>query len=277
MIDSFIQIILTQKQFNGKKNISCLLHFLTKNGKINKNNQQEVPPLQTYILIIEDDNDINKMLNELLTINGYNTIQAYSGTEALLHIEKQPPCAVILDLMLPGMSGEELLAKIKARNPDTAVLVASAKDDVDARIALLRAGADDYLTKPFDTRELLARLEAVLRRSRPQQDAGADTSSASFAMHYKDLTMYPDNYTAFVGEQELVLTKHEYLILELFMRNPSKVFTKSNIYESVWEEEFLGEDNTVNVHISNIRQKLAKLHPQENYIQTVWGIGFKMK
>ncbi len=230
--------------------------------------------MHTYILIIEDDNDINKMLNELLTINGYHTIQAYSGTEALLHIEKQPPCAVILDLMLPGMSGEELLAKIKAGNPDTAVLVASAKDNVDARIALLRAGADDYLTKPFDTRELLARLEAVLRRSRTQPGTAA---GASPAMHYKDLTMYPDNYTVFVGEQELSLTKHEYLILELFMRNPSKVFTKSNIYESVWGEEFLGEDNTVNVHISNIRQKLAKLHPQEHYIQTVWGIGFKLK
>lgn len=234
--------------------------------------------MNAYILIIEDDNDINKMLNELLTLNGYRTIQAYSGTEALLHIEKQPPCAVILDLMLPGMSGEDLLTKIKTEHPDTAVLVASAKDEVAARIALLRAGADDYLTKPFDTGELLARLEAVLRRSRKQ----AETATGAFgntppAMHYKDLTMYPDNYMAFVGSRELPLTKHEYLILELLMGNPGKVFTKSNIYESVWGEEFLGEDNAVNVHISNIRQKLARLHPQESYIQTVWGIGFKMK
>lgn len=234
--------------------------------------------MQTYILIIEDDNDINKMLNELLTINGYRTAQAYSGTEALLQIEKQAPDAVILDLMLPGISGEELLTRIKAANPGIAVLVASAKDDIPTRISLLRAGADDYLTKPFDTEELLARLEAVLRRSR--NHAGTDTSDTAhgtaLSLHYKDLTMYPDRHTVFVGGQELPLTKREYMILELFMEHPGKVFTKSNLYESVWKEEFLGEDNAVNVHISNIRQKLAKLHPDESYIQTVWGIGFKL-
>ena len=231
--------------------------------------------MQNYILIIEDDNDINKMLNELLTINGYRTIQAYSGTEALLHIEKQAPDAVILDLMLPGMSREEPLAGIKAADRSIAVLVASAKDDVTSRISLLRAGADDYLTKPFDTGELLARLEAVLRRSKKQTDTDA-AERIPISMQYKDLTMYPDHFTVFVGGQELPLTKREYLILELFMEHPGKVFTKSNIYESVWNEEFVGEDNAVNVHISNIRQKLAKLHPNESYIQTVWGIGFKL-
>ncbi len=231
--------------------------------------------MQNYILIIEDDNDINKMLNELLTINGYRTIQAYSGTEALLHIEKQAPDAVILDLMLPGMSGEEVLAGIKSSDRGIAVLVASAKDDVTTRISLLRAGADDYLTKPFDTGELLARLEAVLRRSKKQTDTDA-AERIPISMQYKDLTMYPDHFTVFVGGQELPLTKREYLILELFMEHPGKVFTKSNIYESVWNEEFVGEDNAVNVHISNIRQKLAKLHPNESYIQTVWGIGFKL-
>ncbi len=231
--------------------------------------------MQNYILIIEDDNDISKMLNELLTINGYRAIQAYSGTEALLHIEKQAPDAVILDLMLPGMSGEEVLAGIKAADRSIAVLVASAKDDVTSRISLLRAGADDYLTKPFDTGELLARLEAVLRRSKKQTDTDA-AERIPISMQYKDLTMYPDHFTVFVGGQELPLTKREYLILELFMEHPGKVFTKSNIYESVWNEEFIGEDNAVNVHISNIRQKLAKLHPNESYIQTVWGIGFKL-
>lgn len=248
--------------------------------------------MQTYILITEDDNDINKMLNELLTLHGYRTIQAFSGTEALLHIQKQPPAAVILDLMLPGMTGEELLTQIKSSCPETAVLVASAKEDVTTRISLLRAGADDYITKPFDTEELLARLEAVLRRSRKQSEdtlstrssgAGSDSdpdsapASTTHAIRYKDLTMYPENHTVFVGKEELPLTKHEYLILELLMEHPNKVFAKSNIYESVWNEEFLGEDNAVNVHISNIRQKLSRLRPDEAYIQTVWGIGFKMK
>lgn len=240
--------------------------------------------MQTYILIVEDDNDINKMLNELLTLHGYFTIQAFSGTEALLHIQKQPPSAVILDLMLPGMTGEELLTQIKSGCPETAVLVASAKEDVTTRISLLRAGADDYITKPFDTEELLARLEAVLRRSQKPSgdtlsgsDSDPDSASAAQAIRYKDLTMYPENHTVFVGEKELPLTKREYLILELLMEHPKKVFAKSNIYESVWNEEFLGEDNAVNVHISNIRQKLSRLHPDEAYIQTVWGIGFKMK
>ena len=164
--------------------------------------------MQNYILIIEDDNDINKMLNELLTINGYRTIQAYSGTEALLHIEKQAPDAVILDLMLPGMSGEEVLAGIKAADRSIAVLVASAKDNVTSRISLLRAGADDYLTKPFDTGELLARLEAVLRRSKKQTDTDA-AERIPISMQYKDLTMYPDHFTVFVGGQELPLTKRE--------------------------------------------------------------------
>lgn len=226
-----------------------------------------------YILIAEDDNDINRMLTELLCLNGYSTVSAFSGTEALLHIKDRPPEAVILDLMLPGMSGEEVLVKIKEESPRTAVIVASAREDTTTRISLLKAGADDYLVKPFDTGELLARLEAVLRRSRAQE---GDMPQKQ-ALRYKDITMYPADFSAFAGEQELSLTRREYLILELLMKNPGKVFTKSNIYESVWNEEFLGEDNAVNVHISNIRQKLARVRPGESYIQTVWGIGFKMK
>lgn len=229
-----------------------------------------------YILIAEDDTDINNMLYELLSLNGYDSIQAFSGTEAFMHIKQNPPAAVILDLMLPGMTGEEVLDQIKEIAEDTAVIIASAKENVDTRITLLKRGADDFVTKPFDTGELLARLEAVLRRSKNgQADFGCRHARA--ALHYKDITMYPEEVSAYVGESEIPLTKREYLILELLMKNPGKVFTKNNIYESVWNEEYLGEDNAVNVHISNIRQKLSKLNPDETYIQTVWGIGFKMK
>ena len=122
--------------------------------------------MKDYILIVEDDNDINHMLKELLGQNGYETAQAFSGTEALLHIERKCPAAVILDLMLPGINGEELLKKIKEEYPEIAVIISSAKNGTKTRVSMLRAGADDYLTKPFDTEELLARLEAVLRRSR---------------------------------------------------------------------------------------------------------------
>lgn len=228
--------------------------------------------MPNYILIVEDDNEINNMLRDLLRSRGFSTNSAFSGTEALLYIKNEIPDAIILDLMLPGMSGEELLQRIKETAPDAAVIIASAKDDVNTRIALLRAGADDYIVKPFDTEELLARLEAVLRRngSKPH------TAEASMQLTYKDITMEPENFKVTVAKQEVTLTKREYLILELLVRNPGKVFTKNNIYESVWNEEYLGEDNAVNVHISNIRQKLSKANSNENYIQTVWGIGFKM-
>lgn len=229
--------------------------------------------MQGYILIVEDDNEINQMIAELLRSRGYVTQSAYSGTEALLYLEKETPQAVILDLMLPGMMGEELLGKIKAEDSGIAVIVSSAKDSVHSRVDLLRAGADDYLVKPFDTEELLARLEAVLRRNGKDSRAERDKKRLVF----KDIVMEPEQYRVTVSDREVALTKREYLILELLMSNPQKVFTKNNIYESVWNEEFVGEDNAVNVHISNIRQKLAKANPQENYIQTVWGIGFKMK
>lgn len=230
---------------------------------------QKGKSMKEYILIVEDDNDINYMLKEFLEQHGYETAQAFSGTEALLSIKGRAPEAVVLDLMLPGMAGEGVLAAIKEEYPQIAVVVSSAKDSVNDRVSLLRAGADDYVVKPFDTEELLARLEAVLRRR--------GGKCAEKVLEYKDIRMQQEDFLVLVDGQEVALTKREYLILELLMGNPGKVFTKNNIYESVWNEEFLGEDNAVNVHISNIRQKLSKVHPGETYIQTVWGIGFKMK
>lgn len=229
--------------------------------------------MQDYILIVEDDNEINHMLTELLQCSGYTTQPAYAGTEALLYLEKRKPSAVILDLMLPGMTGEELLEKIKMIDRNIPVIVASAKEDVRTRVEMLRAGADDYVVKPFDTEELLARLEVALRRSGGNKGGAVKGEVLSF----KDIIIEPDQYRVTVSGQEIALTRREFLILELLMSNPNKVFTKNNIYESVWNEEFVGEDNAVNVHISNIRQKLAKANSSETYIQTVWGIGFKMK
>lgn len=229
--------------------------------------------MEDYVLIVEDDSEINQMLTELLQDNGYKVKAAFSGTEALLCIEKETPQAVILDLMLPGMSGEELLGKIKALQSDISVVVTSAKDAVHTKVELLRAGADDYLVKPFDTDELLARLEAVLRRN----GSGNYPGQEGKALTFKDIIIESDKHRVTVAGQEITLTRREYLILELLVSNPQKVFTKNNIYESVWNEEFVGEDNAVNVHISNIRQKLSKVNEKETYIQTVWGIGFKMK
>lgn len=231
--------------------------------------------MATLVLIVEDDNDISLMLKELLTSQGYEAMQAFSGTEALLCMEKRVPEAVILDLMLPGMKGEDVLHSLKKQHPHVSVIVSSARDDVQTRVSLLRGGADDYVVKPFDTEELLARLEAVLRRSAESRES--TNAGTEEVLEYKNLRIYPENLQVQAAGQEVSLTKREYMILELLMRYPGKVFTKSNIYESVWNEEFLGEENAVNVHISNIRQKLARACPEETYIQTVWGIGFKMR
>ena len=169
--------------------------------------------------------------------------------------------------MLPGIPGEEVLARIR-HSSDVPVIAVSAKDDTRTKIQVLKSGADDYVTKPFHTDELLARIEALLRRN--------NARPVGRVFHFKDITLNPSTFEVKVGEEPVSLAKREYLILELLMSNPNKVFTKNNIFESVWNETFLGEDNAVNVHISNIRQKLAKINASQPYIQTVWGIGFKM-
>lgn len=222
---------------------------------------------KTSILLVEDDSDISNMLCDLLTQNGYAVGQAYSGTEAVLLMEKNAYDLVLLDLMLPGIPGEEVLARIR-HSSDVPVIAVSAKDDTRTKILVLKSGADDYVTKPFHTDELLARIEALLRRN--------NARPVGRVFRFKDITLNPSTFEVKVGEQPVILTKREYLILELLMSNPNKVFTKNNIFESVWNEPFLGEDNAVNVHISNIRQKLAKINADQPYIQTVWGIGFKM-
>ena len=185
--------------------------------------------MQTYILIIEDDNEINQMLTELLQSSGYTTKSAYSGTEALLCLEKETPQAVLLDLMLPGLSGEELLQQIRAKYTEIAVLVTSAKDAVRSRVELLRAGADDYIVKPFDTDELLARLEAVLRR----KGAAHGSPHPAKAVTFKDIVMEPERHRVTVSGQEIALTKREYMILELLISNPQKVFILNPIPQTV--------------------------------------------
>lgn len=226
---------------------------------------------QISILVVEDDADISAMLVELLTGRGYLTHAAYSGTEGLMCLERDAYDVLLLDLMLPGMKGEEVLKRVKTIQEDLIVIVVSAIDDTQTKISVLKNGADDYITKPFHTEELLARIEASLRHI---SKSGPRLKNV---LVFRDLKLNTDTFEVTVSDHPVILTKREYQILELLMSNPHKVFTKNNIFESVWNEEFVGEDNAVNVHISNIRQKLSKFSDEETYIQTVWGIGFKMK
>lgn len=225
---------------------------------------------RTSILVIEDDHDISNMLCDLLEQNGYQVKPAFSGPEALMVFDRKFDL-VLLDLMLPGLAGEMVLQEIR-KHSNIPVIGLSAKNDKSTTVGLLKAGADDYITKPFHNDELLARIEAQLRR----YNKTPDISGKDHKLTYKDLTIDTENYTVTVGDTPVTFTKREYLILELLMEYPKKVFTKSNLYEHVWNDEFFGDDNTINVHISNIRAKLGKINPSEEYIQTVWGIGFKM-
>ena len=221
------------------------------------------------ILIIEDDVNISNMLRDLLAQNGYLPETAYSGTEAVMCFanNNNKYDLVLLDLMLPGKPGLEVLSEIRSKS-FIPVIALTAVSDKDSTVALLKAGANDYLTKPFDTGELLARIEVQLRSS------GTDSGSE---IKFKDIILDREQYDGFIGIQPLQLSKREFEILVLLAQNPKKVFTKNNLYESVWNDEFLGDDNTINVHISRLRSKIAKFKPDEEYIQTVWGIGFKMQ
>ena len=220
------------------------------------------------ILVAEDDIDISNMLCTLLAQSGYLPCAAYSGSEALLSLASQSCDLVLLDLMLPGKSGLQVLEEVRIKS-QVPVIVLTAVTDKESVVRLLKAGADDYLSKPFDHGELLARLEVQLRKQ-------ASTGPQS-RLVFKEIVLDLEAFDAGINGGWAGLSKTEFSILRLLMSHPKKVFTKNNLYESVWGGQFLGDDNTVNVHISKIRAKLSALNPGAEYISTVWGIGFKMQ
>ncbi|MBC1524328.1 response regulator transcription factor [Listeria booriae] len=221
------------------------------------------------ILIAEDDNDINHLIYEVLTREGYTVTQAFSGTEAKMHWNNEAFDLLLCDLMLPGMTGEELIAEIIAKQ-SASIIVISAKNTIMDKVDLLKLGASDYITKPFDIEELLARVEVQLRKTTTEE-------SVNESLSWQGLTLSTDRYNAQIDGQDIRLTAREFGILKLLISNPKKVFTKENIFSSVWGETEYIDENTVNVHMSNIRSKLNKAKPDRDYIETVWGIGFKMK
>lgn len=219
------------------------------------------------ILIVEDDVNINNLLKEALSQKGYTCGQAFSGTEAVLWLEKESWMLVLLDLMLPGMTGEEVLQLIR-RQGDTPVIVLTAKDAMEEKLDLLTSGADDYITKPFDINEVIARVQIQLRHA--GQEAEPDRIECG------GITLDDKTHQIWVDGQEILhLTRQEYAILELLIRHPKQVFRKEAIFTYAWEEEYMGETKTLDVHISNIRKKLKAVTDKE-YIQTVWGIGYRL-
>ena len=227
------------------------------------------------ILIVEDDSDINALLGTIMEREGYRTVRAFSGTEALLHLERQAFDLILLDMMLPGMDGPTLLDVLRSdRGLTVSVIVVTAKAGLADKVDMLAAGADDYIVKPFEPAEAVARVQAVLRRSRAAAGGGGAAAGESYA--HRGLRLDVPTRRATLDGVELTLTAHEFDILHVLMQAPDQVFSRERLYELVWKGGYYGEDNAVNVHVSNIRKKLAAVDPQAEYIKTVWGIGFKL-
>ena len=216
------------------------------------------------IAIIDDDIHIGNMLEEVLHREGYLVLRAYSGTEALYLLSQHRADLILLDLMLPGLSGEELLPHIH----NLPIIVISAKIDVQDKVRLLLGGAADYLTKPFDIKELLARITVQLRK---HHDSGL-----SAILSVDDLKLDPSSHEVSVGNCPVKLTKTEYAILKLLMRNPGQVIAKAVILERITEDTPDCTDSSLKQHISNLRKKLAGIG-EADCIEAVWGIGFRLK
>ena len=220
------------------------------------------------ILIIEDNKDVNLLLKETLISEGYEVISAFDGLEGTKLAKSSEFNLILLDIMLPYKSGDEILKEIRTWG-DVPVIILSAKDMVGTKIDLLKLGADDYITKPFDLGEVAARVAVQLRRAHKQMKEAE-------VLSYKDLIEEKEDKRVTVNGQEVELTAKEYSMLELLLNNPNKVFSKANIYEAVWNEEYLGDDNAVKTHMSNLRSKLKKVNAEAEYIETVWGLGYRL-
>ena len=217
----------------------------------------------SHILIIDDDIHINEMLEEVLIQEGYQVSHAYSGTEALLFLANEKPDLILLDLMLPGLTGEEVLPQIEK----IPVIVMSAKVEVKDKVALLLNGAEDYITKPFEIEELLARIVVQLRKS--------TRLDSSEKLMYREITVNMVTHEAWVGEHEVKLTKTEFAILKILLEHPKQVITKTVLLDRVSEETPDCMESSLRVHIGNLRKKLREISGKD-YIEAVWGIGFKM-
>lgn len=225
------------------------------------------------ILIVEDHKEISDMLEAFLTEHGYEVECALNGNEASACIRDKKYMMVLMDLMLPYKSGDVLIKELREQ-ADTPVICLSAKSGMETRLEVLRMGADDYILKPFDLDEVLVRMEVVLRRSgKFKDDAKMSQSEVLFCGEL--VFNIAENRVEYQGKN-IALTSKELQILQLLLNQPSKTFTKANLYESVWNSQYFYEDNTINVHVSNLRNKLKKATGHD-YIETVWGIGYRLK
>lgn len=220
------------------------------------------------IAVIDDDVYIGNMLEEVLLKEGYKVLRAYSGTEALYLLTQNSPDLILLDLMLPGLSGEEVLLKLKTTLQNIPVIVVSAKVEIEDKVNLLLNGASDFITKPFNIKELLARITVQLRNTVP--------SGKVQLLSYNDLTLNVDTHEVHIQNTSVKLTRTEYAILKILMQDPKLIKTKSSLLDQISEYTPDCTESSLKIHISNLRKKLREINGTE-YIEAVWGIGFKLK
>ncbi len=220
------------------------------------------------ILVVEDEEKIVQTLRRGLIYEGYKVDVAMDGPAALERARDNPPDLVILDLMLPGLDGLEVCRRLRAASADLPILMLTARDAVNDRVEGLDAGADDYLVKPFDFVELLARIRALFRRARP--------TTTPEVLHFADLTLDTGTRRAMRGDRVIDLTAKEYELLELFMRHPRQVLTRDVIFDRVWKYDFGGESNIIEVYVRYLRQK-TESEGESRLIHTVRGVGYVLR
>lgn len=214
------------------------------------------------ILIVEDNIEIHNLIKNILEREKYIVYDAYSGTEALMILEKERIDLILLDLILPGKSGEEIIDRIK----DIPIIVISAKISVQDKIKVLLNGANDYITKPFDSDELVTRVKVQLRSKENKKNK---------ELIYKDMILKQDSRFLYIKDQKVHLTKTEFAILKQLILDPKQIVSKTRLLELISNDTLDGDENSLKVHISNIRKKIRSISEKE-YIESVWGIGFKM-
>lgn len=219
------------------------------------------------ILVVEDDNTIHKIIEDILKKEHYIVISAYSGTEAISIIENDNIDLILLDLMLPGINGEDI---VKKANKTLPIIVISAKTSSVDKAKVLLEGANDYITKPFEKIELLARIQVQLRISSNKN------KNKNKNLKYKEIELLEDNKTMKIQTNKIILTRTEYTIMKELLLNPSKVVTKTRLLDLMSIDSENCDESSLKVHISNIRKKIRKI-TQVEYLEAVWGIGFKIK
>ena len=226
------------------------------------------------ILVIEDNNEIQEILKTLLT-EEHEVIQAFSGTEGIMQFDKGGIDLVLLDIMLPGKNGDQVLQAIR-QTSQTPVIMLTALSDKKLISQYLLDGANDYIVKPFDLNEVFARVTVQLRQNGEHQSENR-RETENLVHNLKNIQFDADSFEISNSTETIRLAKKECQILQILLQHPKKIFTKEELYELIWEESYLPGDNTLNTHLSNLRKKLYQLDPNHEYIETIWGVGVRLK